>query len=171
MGDASIEKAVDPKVATIRSYIQLVRSKLRDYPELNRLIEGVETSDRQIAAALFETLEDYNSTPPLIAPAALQGFPSSDLLVNGTICAVLESVGILQTRNQMNYTDGQTQVSVNDKTPLLMSWINIFRNRYESKKKGLKMAINLQTALGNPTGVSSEYLHLDGLFNDDGSMG
>ena len=170
MADAAIEKSLDPKAQLVRQYIALVRAKTRDYPELNRLIEGVETSDRQIAFAIMETIEDFNTTPPLIPAYSITNFPSVDLLVNGALIAIFESVGILQTRNQLTYSDGQMQLGVNDKAPMLLNWINIFRNKYEAKKGKLKRALNLQTALGNPTGVSSEYLSLGGLFNDAGEL-
>lgn len=154
-------------VATIKAYIALVRAKMRDYPELNRLVAGQETSDRQIALALLAALDDYNSTPPLLPDVSLTAFPSKELLVTGAIIEVLESVGLLQTRNHMNYSDGQgIQVGVNDKAPQLLQWANNFRSRYEQKKGRLKVAINLKEALGAPTGVSSEYLAIHGFLDE-----
>lgn len=167
-----VTHAADPAlIQTVRDYIALVRSKLRDYPELNRLTEGVETSDRQIAAALLSAVDDYNNTPPLIENVTLQTYPSVGLLVTGAICEVLESVGLLQTRNSMNYSDGQgVQVSVADKTPALIAWINLFSSRYEQKKFRLKQAHNLRGALGASSGVSSEYLAINGFFDDADSL-
>ena len=145
--------------------IALVRAKLRDYPELNRLIEGRETSDREIAFAIMETIDDFNTTPPLIESCTLESFPSTSLLIRGTIVNVIESVGLLQTRNQMSYSDGQgVQVSVSDKAPMLLQWISLFTNQYEQKKIKLKKALNLQGAL-NGSGVSSEYVYVHGYFD------
>jgi hypothetical protein len=145
--------------------IGLVRAKLRDYPELNRLVSGQETSDRQIAMAMVEAIDDYNTSPPLIEGATLESFPSISLLVNGTIIYVLQSIGLLQTRNMMNYSDGQgVQTGVNDKTPMLLQWIQLFTQQYEAKKLRLKKAINLNGAL-NGSGVPSEYSIINGYFD------
>ncbi len=145
--------------------IALVRAKLRDYPELNRLIEGRETSDREIAFAIMETIDDFNTSPPLIESCTLESFPSTSLLIRGTIVNIMESVGLLQTRNQMSYSDGQgIQVSVSDKAPMLMQWISLFANQYEQKKLRLKKALNLSGAL-NGSGVSSEYVYVHGFFD------
>jgi len=66
----------------------------------------------------------------------------------------------------MSYSDGQgVQVSVSDKTPMLMNWINLFINQYEQKKFRLKQALNLGNAL-NESGVPSEYSLINGFFDD-----
>jgi hypothetical protein len=150
----------------LSAMIALVRAKMRDYPELNRLVEGHETSDRQIAFALAETVDDFNMTPPLIGNYSIENFPSTSLLLRGAIIAILESVGLLQTRNQMNYSDGQgVQVGVSDKAPMLMSWLNMFVSSYEQKKFRLKQALNLNSALTG-SGVPSEYAVVNGYFDD-----
>jgi hypothetical protein len=146
--------------------IALIRAKLRDFPELNRLVEGHETSDREIAFAIMEAIDDFNTSPPLIGSYSIDNFPSISLLIRGSIINVLESVGLLQTRNQMNYSDGQgVQVGVSDKTPMLMNWINLYTQSYEQKKFRLKQAINLGSAL-NGAGVPSEYSLVNGYFDD-----
>ena len=146
--------------------ISLIRAKLRDFPELNRLIEGRETSDREIAFAIMECVDDFNMTPPLLGTFTLENFPSISLLINGSIINIITSVGLLQTRNHMSYSDGQgIQVSVSDKGPQLMNWMNLFTQNYEQKKFRLKQAINLGGAL-NGSGVPSEYSYINGLFSD-----
>lgn len=148
------------------STIALVRAKLRDFPELNRLIEGRETSDREIAFGIMEAIDDFNTTPPLIGNYNIENFPSTSLLIRGTIINVLESVGLLQTRNQMSYSDGQgVGVGISDKTPLLLNWIQLYQGQYEQKKFRLKQAINLNGAL-NGGGVPSEYVLINGYFDD-----
>jgi len=159
----STGKGLPKRVAQL---ISMVRAKLRDFPELNRLIEGKETSDREIALALAEAVDDFNTTPPLIESYTIENFPSPSLLVRGALINVLESVGLLQTRNQMSYSDGQgIQVSISDKTPMLMQWLTLFMNQYEQKKLRLKKALNLKGAL-NGSSVPSEYSYLDGYFDD-----
>lgn len=156
-------KQLPKKLAQI---ISVVRTKLRDFPELNRLIDGKETSDKEIALAVFEAIDDYNTTPPILNPVTLENFPSTSLLIRGSLINIIESVGLLQTRNHMVYSDGQgVQVSVSDKTPQLVQWIALFTNQYETKKSRLKKALNLRGAL-NLEGLSSEYRYIDGLWDD-----
>lgn len=146
--------------------VKLIRAKLRDYPELNRLVSGRETSDREIAFAIMETIDDFNNTPPLIECFSLDNFPSPSLLIRGSLINILESVALLQTRNQMTYSDGQgVQVGTSDKAPMLMSWINLFSQQYESKKVRLKQALNLRGAL-NGSGVPSEYAAISGYYDE-----
>jgi hypothetical protein len=146
-------------------FINLVRAKLRDYPELNRLIAGQETSDRMIALAAMEAVDDYNTTPPLLSVVSFENFPSISLLINGTIINIIESLGLLQIRNHLTYSDGQgVQVGVSDKAPQLYQWLQLFISKYETKKTALKKAINLSGAMTG-AGVPSEYRYVNGLWD------
>jgi len=158
----SVEAGLPPEVP---KFINLVRAQMRDFPELNRLISGVETSDRMIALCMMQTIDDFNLTPPLIEGYGITNFPSISLLVWGTIIYILMSVGILQVRNHLQYTDGQgIQVSVSDKAPQLMQWANMYQQMYEQKKLQLKKALNLKGAL-NGSAVPSEYRYISGLWD------
>jgi hypothetical protein len=141
---------------------QIVRAFLRDYPELNRLTRGVEHSDRLIFWAIADAIDDWNTTPPLIGPVDIGNFPSKHLLVRGTVITLLESLGLLMTRNHLTFSDGGIQVGVSDKTPLIHAWLQMFKNNYESKKLRLKVAINIENAWGG--GVHSEYLWTNGFY-------
>jgi hypothetical protein len=147
----------------LNNLIQQVRTFTRDYPELNRLIAGVESSPRQILWAIFDTLDDFNSTPPF-TNMRLNDFPSKSLFVRGVVCSLLESVGLLQTRNQISFTDGGIQVGISDKTPLIQSWLQLFRNAYEEKKMRIKVAINIETAWGG--GVFSEFRFINNFYGE-----
>jgi hypothetical protein len=66
-------------------------------------------------------------------------------------------VGLLQTRNHINYSDGGLNVGVNDKTPMIMQWLNYFKSTTEQQKLRVKVALNISNMLGgSETGVSSE---------------
>ena len=141
----------------------MIRLYLRDFPELNRLISGEETSDRMIAWAVVDALDDFNSTPPFIGSYGLKNFPSVSLLREGAVIRILESVGLLQLRNQMNYSDGGITVSVSDKAQFLMSWINMLRGSYEQKKTRIKSSMNVELAFEG-SGVHSEYFVINGVY-------
>jgi hypothetical protein len=143
--------------------IAMIRLYLRDFPELNRLIAGEETSNRMIAWAIVDALDDWNTTPPFIGNATIDNFPSVSLLREGTVILVLESVGLLQTRNQLSYSDGGISVQVSNKAPLLLQWIQLFRSSYETKKNRMKASMNIEQAMGG-TGTFSEYFSVSGMY-------
>lgn len=145
----------------LEQFIGTVRLFMRDYPALNRLIAGEEHSDRMIAWAIVDALDDFNSTPPM-TNFGLTTFPSSSILLRGTVINLLQSVGLLMTRNHLTFSDGGLQVGVSDKTPLIQSWIQMFSNIYEEKKKQLKIAMNIEGGWGG--GVHSEYSWVNGFY-------
>jgi hypothetical protein len=147
----------------INQFIQQVRLYLRDYAELNRLIDGVEHTNRQIVWAIMDTLDDYNTTPPFTS-LSLREFPSKSLLLRGVACALLESLGILQTRNHLPFSDGGLQVGVNDKTEYIQRWLQLLKNQYEEKKMRQKIAMNIERAWGG--GINSEYQFVNSYYGD-----
>ena len=62
-------------------------------------------------------LDEFNMTPPIIAPYHFENFPSQSLLLLGTVCYSLLSNGILQTRNNLKYSDGGQNIMIWDKGP------------------------------------------------------
>jgi hypothetical protein len=120
---------------TTRSFIQSVRGFMRDHPELNRLVKGRESSDRQIAWAVIDALSEFNGTPHFTTYTLdnLLDRGLYSLMLRMTVVSLMESIAILQTRNHLNYSDGGISVGVNDKTPLLMNWIQLYRGTTEQK--------------------------------------
>lgn len=145
----------------LNQFVNQVRLFIRDSPELNRLIKGFESSNRQIIWAIADTLDEYNSTPPF-THYGVYNFPSKHLLMRGVVATLLESVGLLQTRNHLSFSDGGLQVGVSDKTPFIQSWVQLFRSQYEAKKDRLKVAENIERGWGG--GVSSEYLFANNFY-------
>lgn len=145
----------------LSQFVQIVRQFLRDYAELNRLIKGEEHSNRLIAWAVLDALNDFNTSPPFTT-FTLENFPTPHLLVRGTVITLLESVGMLQTRNHLTFSDGGIQVGISDKTSLIQSWLQMFSAKYEQKKQQFKIAYNIETGWGG--GVSSEYLWTNGFY-------
>lgn len=143
--------------------IAYVRTFLRDVPELNRLVQGYENSPRMIAWAIVDALDDWNATPPFIGTATIESFPSRHLLCRGATISLLESVGLLQTRNQLTFSDGGITVSVSDKAPLIMNWLSMFKASYEQKKKAFKASANIEMAMDG-AGTFSEYFIINGIY-------
>ncbi len=146
----------------------MTRLYLRDFSELNRLIKGEETSDRMILWAIQDALSDFNGTPPLIGTYSLDDMLARNqhnLMLRLTVIAIIESVGLLQTRNHINYSTGGINVGLNDKTPLLMNWLQYFKSTIEQKKTQLKVALNIEGILGSGhQGVHSEYWAINSTY-------
>lgn len=144
---------------TMRDFVQMVRAYLRDFAELNRIVAGEESSDRQIAWAVFDAMADFNGTPNLTAISLEDLLQRNQhaLLLRMTVISLIESIGLLQTRNHINYSIGAINVGVNDKTPLLMNWLQYFKASTDQMKQRVKVALNIEGILGpSNQGVHSE---------------
>lgn len=143
----------------MRAFVPVVRGYLRDLPELNRLLAGVESGDRFIAWAICDALSMFNGTPHFTT-MTLEDMLSRNqhwLLLRMTTVTLLESVGLLQTRNHINYSNGGINVGVNDKTPLIMNWLQYFRSFLDQRIQHTKVALNIEGILGSGNvGVHSE---------------
>jgi len=146
---------------TTERFVQHVRMYLRDFAELNRLVQGQESSDRQILWAVADALSDFNGTPPFLGSLGLDdllGRGLANLLVRMTTIALIESVGLLQTRNHINYSNGSVNVGINDKTPLLMQWLQYYKATTEQMKQRVKVTLNIEGIMGTGiSGITSEY--------------
>lgn len=146
---------------TMKQFVQVVRGYLRDEPELNRIVAGYETGNRAIAWATLDALSWFNGTPHLTNYGLedMLAIQQHWLLLRMTTVTILESVGQLQTRNHINYSNGGINVGVNDKTPLIMNWLQYYRSTIDQKLQQVKVALNIQGMLGiGNVGVHSELL-------------
>lgn len=149
------------------AFVQAVRLYMRDFEQLNRLVAGEESSDRMIAWAVLDALSDFNGTPHFttLTLEDLLAMNQHALLLRMTVISLLESVGLLQTRNHINYSTGGTSVGVNDKTPLIMNWLRYYKASTEQMKQRVKVAINIGSILGpSNAGVFSEYWSVHGVY-------
>ena len=147
-------------------FVSDTRYFLRDFAELNRLVAGQESSDRMIALCTVNAISEFNSQPPLISSYNFSAFVSKgwlDPLRTGTI-KLLTSVGILQTRNHLPFSDGGLNVAVSDKTPLLQSWIQLLKGDWLQWKQQVKVAENISQLLDGQGGVASELFDIHGYY-------
>jgi len=152
------------------AYVGMVRSFIRDFPELNRLVSGEESSARMIGWAVVDAIEEFNGTPPMIGTytfSDLMSLNQGSLLRKGAVVNLLTSVGILQTRNHLPFSDGGLNVSVSDKTPLLQSWIQLLGQQWQVGVNRVKAELNIEQLLGGPAGAHTEYWALSGYYHID----
>jgi len=157
-----------PGVSDIfNAFIQTVRFFMRDHPQLNRLIKGEESSDRMVAWAILDFLSDFAGTPPNLGYYTLDQLLQmhyQSFALRGTVVSLLQSVGILQTRNHLQFSDGGISVGVSDKAPMWMQWIRDFQNKYEQEKITRKVSLNISQLLGTVSGSHTEYFFVNGWY-------
>jgi hypothetical protein len=134
--------------------MKYLRMFLQDTPELNRLIRDFELDDEKLRFCIDMAISDFNSTMPPTPAKTIENYPSLYLLMHGAAINALKMAGMLQSRNQLNYQTGGSSFSRSDKTGLYQSWISMFLNDYEVKKRNMKIANNVSACYG---GVNSEY--------------
>ena len=152
-------QAVIPLSPSVQGFTTVVRAYLRDMPELNRLLAGEETGDRFINWAILDAMARFNGTPHFTSLSFddLLQLNQHYLLLRMVVETILESVGLLQTRNHINYSNGGINVGVNDKTPMIQAWLQMFSARNEQMITRVKVAININGILGpEHVGVHSE---------------
>lgn len=131
-----------------------LRLFLLDTPALNRLILKEESDDEILTFAIEMAISDWNSSAPILPPVNIGNFGSLYLLLHGAAIQVLKSQGLLQARNQLQYSAGGSSFSRHDKSPMYQSWMINFANEYEVKKRNMKIHINIERGWG---GVRSDY--------------
>lgn len=143
----------------MQGFVQIVREYMRDHPELNRLTAGQETNNRLIAWSVLDAVSYFNGSPPFMNMTLeeLLSRNQHSLLVRLTVITILESVGLLQTRNHLNYSNGGLNVGVNDKTPLILNWLQYYKASADQLMMRVKVALNIEGILGpGNRGVHSE---------------
>ena len=153
---------------TLQSVLAEVRNYLRDHSELNRLIDGEETSDRQLRWYIAEVVDDWNLTPPPIGYQSISNIPRS-MLIKGVIAEVLFSVSILNLRNSLRYTDGQVTVDL-DKHQALVAMSQMMKREYDLKRDKYKVSRNIANALASVSGLHSEYYSISSAYYGDVSF-
>lgn len=138
-----------------------VRGYLRDFPELNRLISGEESSDRMIEYCTWLAIDEWNTTPPLSAHK-ISDFPSRLILLQLTVCHLLTSVGILKSRNRFVYNDGGFSVQSEEQDAVYTRWIQLLRSQLNPRINRLKIAMNISDGYGS--GLGSEYGWIHGWY-------
>jgi hypothetical protein len=146
---------------TFENFVPEVRGYMRDFPALNRLIHGEESSDRLIEYCVRLAIDEFNTYPPLTTHT-ISGFPSRTVLLQLTMIYLLQSVGILHSRNRIAYNDGGFSVETEQQDSLYQNWIQLLRSQVMPRLERLKVAMNIESGWG--AGVGSEYGWIHGWY-------
>jgi hypothetical protein len=148
------------KGITLSFLVDRIRGFMRDRTQLNRLIAGVENSDEDIMHAIDLCISDFNSSPPFIGSYKFANPPPYHLLIMGAVIFLLQSKGLLESRNALSFNDGGIAISA-DKDSRTMQWIQNFMAKYEADKLQFKKSANIEAAWG--VSLSSEYIIVNNL--------
>jgi hypothetical protein len=156
-----------PENKSYAAMVERVRAFLRDYAELNRLIEGVESKERDLLFAISFTIDDINSTPPPLVKSLDQMLFGGwgPLIVIGSVLTILRSVALVHIRNNLKFNDGGVMTGgLSDRAAEIQGWIAQNEGRYENLKQRVKISANLTEMMGTrPSGLPSEYALVHGL--------
>ena len=143
------------------NFIQDVRAYLRDYPEVNRLVSGMENSDKFIARQILLMLDEFAGTPPPLGYFDLESLIGSPYYwkhgcLLGTLAHILRSVLILANRNTLNFSDGNISVALEGRLPVLQSLEAQIRAEWRQALMQKKISMNISGSAGLG-GAPSEY--------------
>jgi len=144
-----------------KKWIEALRNYLRDQRDLNILLDNdFESTDAQLGDAWGAALMDWNATPPDVGQVSFANFPMGGryALRLKAACEALKSASIFHARNELNYQDGNTAYSINDKWKNFMQLIDRWEQEYSQLKLSIKTQINMEQAWGGaPSEMSRGY--------------
>jgi hypothetical protein len=146
---------------TLQEIIVDFRARMADDdPQKNILNKkSQQYSDDKIIGFFKMALSDLNGGAPKtnFTIFTLYQRGDSDLIVTGAIVFALMAEGILQIRNQMDYSDSGLSIALFNKTGAYQGWASFFLQQYLNDKKEFKSGIIPKSANSGFVGVSSEF--------------
>ena len=144
-------------------YIGYLRDFLRDHPAFNRLLNYTdeESNERQLGLALDLALDHFNTRVlPIGGSYTFTNFPSVSLLMELGAVYVLEMVGLLKTRNSLQYSDAGLTISDTEKSSEYRAWAMTFRADVMKDAMNMKKMANISSILEGGGGLHSSYNNL-----------
>lgn len=138
--------------------INSFRTQMNDVePELN-ILNGkrLQYTDSRVVRFLVEGLKDINRGSPKTT-YTLYDCPDSDLLVRASAITALIAEGILQLRNQVDYSDSGFSVGLFNKTGGYQGWAGFLLQTYLQDKREFKNSIIPRSQNSGFVGVGSQF--------------
>ncbi len=139
-------------------FAEEVRAWLRDFPELNRLIVGEESSPRMIQFCAHMALDEWNAFSP-VQFTSVGSFPNKTILILLTVTHILTSAGILHSRNRFDFNAGNFVADTERQADEYPKWIQMIKAQLAPLMQNLSIRLNIAAASGGG-GVPSEYAML-----------
>ncbi|MCX8074093.1 MAG: hypothetical protein N2749_00705 [Clostridia bacterium] len=145
----------------LTKYIDMFRMRVADDdPEKNILNKkAYQYSDDTIVKLIMQSLSDINSGFPRTTYSLIYFDRNIDdnLIVDGAIVFALIREGILQMRNQIDYSDSGLSIAMFNKTSLYQGWASFLMQKYLQDKKDVKRAAMAKMPNAGFLGIGSEF--------------
>lgn len=149
------------QLAILQGYIDHFRLRIQDYnPETNILIgKMLRYCDDEVVMYLNTALMDLNSGYPRteFTMFNFQWLLNPSVVIDGAIIFSLVAEGILQTRNQIDYSDSGLSIAMFNKSGLYQGWASMALQQYLMSKAQFKAAVIPTTNNSGFIGVNSEF--------------
>jgi hypothetical protein len=149
------------QIEVLEGLIDNFRGKMfDDDPEKNILIgKKNQYTDNKIISLLNITMNDINSGWPKTNYDLFQfvNLIDNDMPVDGAIVFALMGEGVLQLRNQVDYSDSGLSISMFNKTGLYQSWAGIYLQDYMAQKKEFKSTVIPRSENSGFYGIGTEF--------------
>lgn len=131
-----------------------------DIPDKNILNKcQSEYSDERIVRLLYTALDDLNGGTPKTNYSLFEfiTFSDNDLVVMGAMVFALIGEGILQLRNQVDFSDSGISIAMFNKTGAYQGWANFILQQYMQSKAQMKSTIISTSPNSGFVGIHSEF--------------
>jgi len=134
-----------------------VRNFMRDFPDRNILVDGVEFEDADIERALRMTISMGNA---IARPTGytVTDFPNDYVLQMGVCSYLLKSEGLRQLRNEAMYQDGNIQpVGLDNKQQAYAALASQYLQEFTQLLTAIKIQQNMSSfgRMGSPLAQST----------------
>ncbi len=130
---------------------------LRDYADVNILLDNVQFTEDEINRAMELVLSRYNLLPPMTT-YTVDTFPNEWLFLIGVSSHLMHSEAFLQLRNQADYQDGDVQnPGIDNKFALYKQLSDSLAADWNNNAQKLKQQINMESCYDS---LSSGYRYL-----------
>jgi hypothetical protein len=132
--------------------VREIRSRMRDYPEINYLYSGKESSDEDYARILWEAMEKVSASAPVLTDSwsFRSGFPRGliPFLLDLSVAIALREVSLWMMRNDFQYQTGNTTVRLYDRWRAYQTIYQALMAEANNSIKEWKTAYNSERAWG-----------------------
>ena len=134
-----------------------IRILLSDFADANQLTGEELFSRDRIEMAVEDALDDWNNTPPPLAPITFTTHPTQSLLHRRIIIELLRHEHLMLTRNGIDFSDGGAAIADSQKANSLLQLISTINAEYQHAKRSKKVEINIASGWGS---VPSDYANI-----------
>lgn len=151
----------DEEKEVLIELIELFRLRMADDdPEKNLLLgKAKQYSDNRIVSLIKSALSDINSGFPRTNYTVLtfDKLVDDDMLVNGAMVFAMIGEGVLQLRNQIDYSDSGLSIAMFNKTQMYQGWAGFMLQQYIEDKKEVKASVIPRSGNAGFIGVGTEF--------------